>query len=325
MLLGWFLRAVGPRRVLGELARADPAPVVVGVCAGCSAVLLWSEALRVALGVLGREAGGLRFRLAFLSGDFAKQVLPFGHVSGPAIMAYAVAEGVGSAYEETLAAVTVADLLNLVASLTLAAGGLALVGAAGTPVPGLAVFTAALVVALLGVATVGLLVTVSRPTLSRVVQAAAALTRATAGRLDARVDSRLAEAAVTGRLEGYYRTFDAVTADRRRVAVAVALAVGGWLLVGSALYCSALALDVRVSPALALALAPLSGLATWLPVPGGVGGVEVAVAGGLAAAGVDLGVATAVALCYRLCSYWAVVALDGSAVVAFSLATGRDE
>ena len=76
-----------------------------------------------------------------------------------------------------------------------------------------------------------------------------------------------------------------------------------------------------VSPALAVFLVPMAGLATWLPLPGGLGGVEVALAAGLVAAtGVGVGAAAAVAILHRLCAYWAVVAVDG--VCAASLFLG---
>ncbi|MFC6726382.1 hypothetical protein ACFQE1_18845, partial [Halobium palmae] len=83
--------------------------------------------LRVGDGVLGlaTPVSGGRFRAVYFAGDFTKQVLPMGHVSGPAILSYWVSEAVDLGYEETLAAVTVADLLNLAASLALAAVGVA--------------------------------------------------------------------------------------------------------------------------------------------------------------------------------------------------------
>lgn len=80
------------------------------------------------------------------------------------------------------------------------------------------------------------------------------------------------------------------------------------------LYTGALALGVRVPLALVLFLVPVAGLATVVPLPGGLGGFEVALAGLLAAlAAVDLTSAGAVVILYRLCSFWFFVLVGGIA------------
>ncbi|MUV58986.1 lysylphosphatidylglycerol synthase domain-containing protein, partial [Halogeometricum sp. CBA1124] len=77
---------------------------------------------------------------------------------------------------------------------------------------------------------------------------------------------------------------------------------------------AAAALDVAVPFGAALFVAPASGLVGWSPLPGGSGGIEVAVTAGLAAtAGVPVSAAAAVALLYRVCSYWVVVVVDAAA------------
>ena len=59
-----------------------------------------------------------------------------------------------------------------------------------------------------------------------------------------------------------------------------------------------------VSPALAVFPVPMAGLATRIPLPGGV---EVALAAGL------------VAILHRLRAYWAVVAVDGACAASLFL------
>jgi hypothetical protein len=244
-----------------------------------------------------------------------------GHASGPAVMAYAVSAVLREEYEETLAVVTVADLLNLAASLLLATVGLVVVvGRDGTRLPALRLVVASLVVASAGVALALVLVTRRRATLVRVVHLLAGLCHRTAGRAVGRLARVSEPAAVDRRLAGYFRTLDVVATDRARVAAAGGLALVGWLLYATPLYLAALALDVAVSPALAVFLVPMAGLATWFPLPGGLGGVEVALAAGLVAVtGVGVGSAAAVALLYRLCAYWAVVAVDGACAASLFL------
>ncbi|MFC5365954.1 lysylphosphatidylglycerol synthase transmembrane domain-containing protein [Salinirubrum litoreum] len=320
-LLAVLLSSVGVGRVFRHLRTADPRLGALGALSAVTAVLLWSEALRQLLCV-GRQVSGLRYRAAFLTGDFTKQVLPMGHASGPAIMAYAVSRAVGIDYEETLAAITVADLLNLAVSLLLATAGLALV-AVSHPETATDAVLLPLVVAVLGVFVVVVLLTSRRRLLTAFVRRAAAFCHATAGRVVGRLDRLLDPEQIDSRLVGYYATLDTVAADRSRVVLAGVLAVAGWVLFAFPLYTSALALGVALPVTLALFVVPVAGLATWFPVPGGLGGVEVAVAGALVGfLGVDVGTAAAVALLYRLCSYWTVVAVDGLAALG-AVAFGR--
>jgi hypothetical protein len=87
------------------------------------------------------------------------------------------------------------------------------------------------------------------------------------GRLDRLLDPRHVER----RLAGYYATLDTVAADRGRVVLAGLLAVAGWVLFALPLCTSALALGGPLPVTLALFVVPTAGLATWLPVPGGLG------------------------------------------------------
>jgi uncharacterized protein (TIRG00374 family) len=87
-----------------------------------------------------------------------------------------------------------------------------------------------------------------------------------------------------------------------------------------ALSASALALDAAVPFGVVLFAVPASLLVDVRPLPGGLGGVEFVLAGMLAAlAGLDLGVAAAVTLRYRLCSYWFVVAVGDVAALYSSV------
>jgi uncharacterized protein (TIRG00374 family) len=94
----------------------------------------------------------------------------------------------------------------------------------------------------------------------------------------------------------------------------------GWLCLAVALSASALALDAAVPFGVVLFAVPASLLVDVRPLPGGLGGVEFVLAGMLAAlAGLDLGVAAAVTLRYRLCSYWFVVAVGDVAALYSSV------
>lgn len=304
LFVGW----VGPHALLAELGRADLEVFALGLLAAAAALLAWSE-------MLGRLLGVRRgYRLAYLAGDFGKQVLPMGHASGPALMAYAVSRTLGMEYERGLAVVTVSEALHLTASLGVAAAGLAVLATTGQA--GLAPVAAIVSAALLAVATVFALVWFRRETIEGGAQAAARVLQGRFGVLDGRLGAALTPAAVAARLERYYATLSSVTAGDS-VATAALLAVAGWCCYVAPLYTSALALGHTLPVGLVLLAVPLAGLATWLPVPGGIGGVEAALAGLLVAfGGFDLGAAAAVAVLYRLCAYWFVVLVEGAAATA---------
>jgi uncharacterized protein (TIRG00374 family) len=234
-------------------------------------------------------------------------------------MAYAVGSAFDVEYEDALAAITVSDLLNLISSVLLATVGVLLFLTAGRSAF-LDAVALALGVAVAGVLLVAVLVFRGRGALSRLVVGLATPVHALAvrtapGRAGAIAPERAREV-----VRDYFNTLDAVASNRRAVGVAAGFALLGWTSFTAPLYASALALDVRLPVALALLVVPVSGLATWIPVPGGLGGVELAVAGALVAgAGLPVPEAAAVALLYRLCTYWALVAVSGVATVVHLL------
>jgi uncharacterized membrane protein YbhN (UPF0104 family) len=80
-----------------------------------------------------------------------------------------------------------------------------------------------------------------------------------------------------------------------------------------------------------LFIVPVGGLATVVPLPGGIGGVEFAVAGMvIALTTIDPAVVGAMVLLYRVCVYWFLVLVGGAslflAATSFSrLAAGASE
>lgn len=109
----------------------------------------------------------------------------------------------------------------------------------------------------------------------------------------------------------YYEIVEEVLADRRTVLEAAVFNQLGWVLFVVPLYTSGLALGVSLPVALVLFLVPAAGLATAFPLPGGLEGMEVALAALLAVlSALEFPEAGAVVL-YRLCSYWFFVGVGG--------------
>lgn len=325
LAVGGFLWAVGPDAVASELAGADLPVLALGFASVTVAIGLWSEAVRRLVGTTGHPVGGFRYRLAYLSGEFLKQVLPMGQSGGPVLMAYTINRETDAPYESTLAASSVFAFLNVVASLVLAVVGLAILvltrrGPTGTLLRNV-------LVAMVAVTGVVFLVTYlavyRRALLERVALRVAGGLRRTVGRLSARLDAALAPEAVERVVGTYADSVGRLTGNRRELVATVALAVSGWLFFLAPMYTSFRAIGDPVPFTLVVFAIPVVTLLNVVPLPGGLGGFEVALAGVTAAVGgLELATATAAVFLFRLSNYWFLVLLGGLSAASLSVRVG---
>ena len=308
------------QRVVAVLASADPWLVAVGVVASLGGLAAWSEALRLLLPPDARAVTRRRGFVVYATGGVVRNVLPVGYASSIAVLAYVYRREAELALHRSLAAVTVAELLVGVASAVVAGAGLGLLVAAGPVTPLVEqIARGALLLAVAGTAT-GALAWYRRETLERTVHAIAGATAGAAGRLNPGFGERLSPPAVEETISDYLRALSTVSARRRDVWTAGGFAAVGWLALVAALYASGVAVGYRVPVAVALLVVPIAGYATVLPVPGGLGGYELGVVGALhLLGGLDLAAAVAVTLLFRVCSYWAVVAVGAAASTYLSV------
>jgi uncharacterized protein (TIRG00374 family) len=220
-------------------------------------------------------------------------------------MAYAIDREAEVGFNRSLAVVTVGDFLGLVSSLLLAIAGVVYVLLL---YPGTALLQVALVaVAVFAVAlvSVAVLLLYRRDVLRFLVLGVARFLRGTLGRLSRRIEARLTPEDVGASVDRYFETFDAVRADRRSLLIAAVLSVIGWTLFAVPLFTAAMAVGHPIAFGLVLFIVPIGAIATLVPLPGGLGGVEFAIAGMVVAmTGVDLAVAGAMVVLYRICVYW---------------------
>ncbi|QLH77320.1 flippase-like domain-containing protein [Halosimplex rubrum] len=322
LAVGGLLWAVGPEAVLAELVSADLAVLSVGFLAVVAALGVWSEAVRRLLASTGHTVRGRRYRSAYLSGEFLKQVLPMGQSGGPVLMSYTVSRETAAPYESTLAAASVFAFLNVVASLVLAVVGLALLvatqrGPSGTLLRNVLVAMVAVTVVVLALTY---LAVYRREVLEGIALRVAAGLRRTVGRVSPRADAALAPERVADAAARFGGSIGDLAGDRRRIGTTVALAVTGWLCFLLPLYTSFLAIGEPVPYALVVFVVPVVTLLNVVPLPGGLGGFEVALAGVTAAlAPVGLPTATAAVFLFRLSNYWFIVLLGGLAAASLSV------
>ena len=307
-------------RVVTVLAGAEPWLLAVGVVSSLVGLAAWSEALRH---LLPPDAGHVSRRRGFAvyaTGSVVRNVLPVGYASSIAVLAYVYRREAGLFLHRSLAAVTVAELLVAVASTGVAGSGLLLLVATGPESALVGQLARGAAVLAVGGTLTGALAWYRRETVRRLVHAVAGGAAGAADRLNPGFGERLSPQAVEETIADYIGALSTVSARRRDVWGAAAFASVGWLALVAALYASGLAVGYRVPIAVALFVVPIAGYATVLPVPGGLGGYEIGVAGALhLLGGMDLAAAVAVTLLFRVCSYWAVIAVGAAAAAYLSV------
>ena len=314
LVLGAVLSLIGWRRVLADIAGADPGVFSLGFVAVLAALFCWSETIRQLVRGAGLDAGGPRYRAAFLTGEFAKQAVPLGHSAGPAFTAYAVSSVSDTSYEETFAATVLGEFVNVGASVLLATAGMLALLVRQPDNPVVQTLAGGLLLSTAVLLAVAFLVAARRRTLRRLVQWLAAVVRGTVGRASGRIRAALTPAAVDGGVDTFYLALDRAADDRRRLLLAGLFALVGWVSFVLPLVTAFAALGVRIPLALALFAVPVVSLVNIVPTPGGVGGFELALAAVVAGlTGLDLGVSTAGVLLYRVTNYAFLLLLGGLA------------
>lgn len=316
-LLAVLVWTLGPASVVADLAGADFRLVALGLAAVLFAVGCWSEGHRRLL-----RAGAIHLRPgrclgAYTTGLFAKQVLPTGQAGGVAVMAYAVHRDAETRYDHALTVVALGETLGVLASTVVAGLGLALFVWTSPPFPGTGRLVA-VVVAVFLVISGGLAVLVThRPLVERTSLRVAGVLRRTLGRRSGRVAAATAPESIRGSVERVYGALADVGDDPDQVLLTAGFMTAGWLLVTTALYTSFLAVGASLQVALALFVVPMSGLAAAVPLPGGLGSVELVLVALLATlTGLTPTEVAAPVLLYRVCTYWFFVLVGGTGSLA---------
>ncbi|MFH5800920.1 lysylphosphatidylglycerol synthase transmembrane domain-containing protein [Haladaptatus sp. CMAA 1911] len=318
---------VGGSQVSHELASANPVFIVLGFFITLVALFCWSEAVRCLLDRSETPIEGWRFRGAYLASFFAKQIIPIGRASSPFLLAHIVSSEMSTDRDQTLGAALVIEVLNLTASLSLGLIGLVFIALQGQsvtaiiPVPSLHIallLTGGLLAAtttlyrykyllLHSIAIAGI----------RLLSLLRVLSENRTQRLHLRLRPvqtrvRFIHEYLHLRVRSYSTEVSLVLENRRQIGLALGWSIIGWICFCLPLYASFLALDRHVSILLPLFLIPASGVARVIPLPGGLGGVEVVLIGMIIAlTGLDAGTTGGIVLLYRLLSYWGILVLGG--------------
>jgi uncharacterized protein (TIRG00374 family) len=302
-LLGF---AVGWRQVFDELATADYRWLAVACLSTALGLAAWGKAWQVVLAECGIHVRYSKLVVTYYAATFANYITPLGQAGGEPFIAYVLTQDTEANYEESLASVVTADLLNLLPFFNFAAVGLGyllvraqLVGAAENVAIGLGAMA-------VGVPT---LVVVGWHYREHVEAGILRLVAPLAART-----SRVSVEGVRARIDRFYDSIADIAEDRRKLAYALVFSYTGWVFFALPMYFAGLTLGLEISLLLVLFIVPASTIAGMVPTPGGLAAVE----GALVLLVVALTAFTqsqafAIATVYRLASYWFALLAGGLA------------
>jgi len=309
IVLALLIDFVGTAGVLRGLRRADPGWLALACLSTAICLTAWGKAWQIVLGVAGIEESFSKLVVTYYAATFANYITPLGQAGGEPFIAYVLSRDTEASYQDSLASVVTADLLNLFPFVTFSGVGFAaLLYGSGLP---------AAVEPLAG----GLVVlSVGVPLITAVGWRFRDRLRSALLGLSAPVVDRVPVLSVDGLRERIHETeaaFERIARDRRALAKALSVSYVGWVFFALPLYFSAQAIGTELSLLLVFFIVPASTLAGLVPSPGGSGAVETALVVlvvGLTTIGrTD---AAVIAILYRVASYLFALLLGGAAALS---------
>lgn len=308
LLLVLLIGVIGGQDILAELSKADYRLLSLGLLSGALALtfrgLVWERFVLVVDGTMSRK----QLAGAFLTALFVKYVTPYGQLATEPFAAYLVSRDSEMAYEDGLASIRSADLLNYVPYYTFGFLALGLIATGDAVGAGMATQFTAFTVLFVVVAVVVYLAIRQPRVVYWLILGGAKCSRHIVGQFTARFDAHLVPATVRSRLDGFYATVETITADKRTLVIATVYAHLGMIFLMLPVYIGAIALGYRLTlPVVAIVVA-LGKMGAVVPSPGGTGGVEAIVTAGLTTLGsLEPAAALTIALIYRVCTYWLTI------------------
>ena len=307
-VLALLVDFVGTEGVLDGLRRADLGWLALACLSTALCLTAWGKAWQIVLGVAGIEESFRRLVVTYYAATFANYVTPLGQAGGEPFIAYVLSRDTAASYQDSLASVVTADLLNLFPFVTFSGVGFAAL-LYGSELPeAVEPLAGGLVVLSVGV-----------PLLTAVGWRYRDRLRAALIRLAAPVVDRVPVVSLDGLRRRIHETetaFERIARDRRALAKALSVSYVGWVFFALPLYFSAQAIGAQLPLVLVFFIVPASTLAGLVPSPGGSGAVETALVVLVVALTAIGGTnAAVIAILYRVASYLFALLLGGAAAL----------
>lgn len=298
---------VGVGRIVSILQNTVPFFVGLGFIAASAHILLFAFNWYIVLDEIGYHIGLWKLIQVFYAGTFANNVTPLGQMGGEPIMAYILSNNSGVSYERSLAGIFSADAINALPFFTYSFIGITYF-TLFYPTD-LFVRMLAATVLVIAAAMIGLLALFwfRAGTALAIILGVGSRLRSAAGRIgweDKGPLEHMEEDELRERLVEFRETIGSVFERRSLLLESMIVTHAAGLLNILALYAFLLAVGWKVEFFLLMLIVPMTVIAFYMPLPGGLGGVEVLLVTLLVViAGVQPHVASAAVILHRSTVY----------------------
>lgn len=315
LLLGVFTWQVGWAEIQQIVSRSQMGLLVGGMLVAFGGIML----MGVSWWVMVKPVAGIGFLdglKVFFSTNFANSITPFGQLGGEPFIAYILSRDADIPLGESFGAVLAADIVNTVPFFSMTILGMILY----TTLHPVNRFAANVMIVLLVLAalTFGALVFVwkdARP----IVKVFGIMGRfgnwftTVTGLEKYGALGRVNRENLREKGRTLHQIFHTLLRDWKRVLVALTITHLANLLGAVGLYLILLSLGVTPPLTGLLFVLPASLIASYLPLPGGLGGIEIAMVLLLVSVlGIPSATATAGALLFRIPTYWSIILIGGT-------------
>lgn len=273
-MIGGVIWHTGWRNIYATVVQADLLILAVSVLFSIAAPIL----LGTTWWIIVRDVGQINLldgiRL-FLATMFANTVTPFGQIGGEPFIAYLLSRGTETPYEESIGAVMAADIVNAIPFFTLSITGIAIFLLTEPMIPVIETILKGMGV-LLGVLLL-LFIVLWRyePQALRLLGYIGCLIEKTMDVIGRdRLDAVDRDFMVT-KGKNFFDVFHTLLRHRRQVGVALLVTHAAGLAGITGVYFMIVALGFSPPFSALLFIVPASMVASYLPMPGGIGGIEV--------------------------------------------------
>lgn len=323
LVLAGLIYVVGLDGVIAALGLLTVGDLLLLAGAAIAYLLAWGLALRVVLRAVGVPISIMTSSLLFASATFANNITPFGQAGGEPFSALLIARSTDSEYESALAAIASVDTINFIPSIALSAIGLSYYLAVVTVGDRLRVVALVVAGLAIGVPVAAYLIWRFRPRFERSVVRLLHPVVTAVARVVPSI-SNPGRTSIRRRVRGFFRAIERVADSPTTLAIALVFSTIGWAALAISLWIALAAVGYTVPIAAALIAAPVGAIASVTPLPGGLGGVELAIVVVVVPiTAVSAEAAASAALVYRGGTYWLPTVLGGLATAWLEAKVGR--
>jgi uncharacterized protein (TIRG00374 family) len=303
-LLYVFGRTIGWQAILHTLGRTNLWLFALACLLTTVCLAAWAKGWGTILGTLNVDVPYHQLVVTYFAAMFANYLTPFGRAGGGPFAAYVVSSNHDATFEDGLASIASTNVLTAVPYFAFS-----MIGVVALVIIRQLSNQARVFVGILAFFAV-LIPLLAYYVISHENHVEDGMVRLL-GPLSG-YSSTIDEETIRDRVQEFYDHVDRITDDRSAMIHMITYSFVGWLFFLLPLFIAALSLGVVIPVWLVFFIVPASTLATLLPTPGGLGGVEALMVTLLVSLmAMQPQTAAAVTLVYRLASYWFVIATGG--------------